>query len=60
MYDLFPRLTFNHTIIRFQKPIILIWRGVAPVQALVSFIATTYMKCRMNSIVRREKRKRKK
>ena len=37
-------LTFNHTMIKFQKPIMLSCAAVSPVQAFVSLMATTYIK----------------
>ena len=46
--------TFNQTMIKFQNPIILKSKGVSPCHAFVSLIATTYMKWRMNSMVRRD------
>jgi hypothetical protein len=45
-------------MIRFQNPTILISAGVKPTQAFLSLIATTYMKCKTNSIAKREKIKR--
>ena len=37
-------LTFNHTMMRFQKPIKLSSAALVPCHALVSLMATTYMK----------------
>jgi hypothetical protein len=51
-------LTFNQTTIKLQKPIIPISLGESPAQAFVSLIATTYMKCWMNSIVSKQIRNR--
>ena len=45
-------LTFSQTTIKFQKPIMHNSAAVVPAQALVSLMATTYMKCRMNSRVK--------
>jgi hypothetical protein len=52
--------TFNQTTMRFQKPIMLISKGVAPCQAAspTSLIATTYIWCSSHSIVKKQKRKR--
>ena len=45
-------------MMRFQNPIMLICAGLAPTHAFRSLMATTYMKWRMNSIVRKEMMKR--
>lgn len=45
-------------MIKFQKPIRLNSATLSPYHALVSLIATMYMKWRMNSMVRRQVRKR--
>ena len=43
--------TLSHTTIRFQNPIMLSSATLSPPQARVSLMATTYMKCRISSIV---------
>ena len=45
--------TFNQTMIKFQNPTILSSNGVSPLHAEVSLMATTYIKCRINSIVKK-------
>lgn len=49
-------VTLSHTTMRFQNPIMLNSNGVSPIHAprrLSSLIATTYIVCSTNSIVRR-------
>ena len=48
-----PTYTFSQTI-RFQNPIMESSIGDAPCHVCVSLMATTYMKCRINSIVNRQ------
>jgi hypothetical protein len=50
--------TFSQTMMRFQNPTIESSISDAPCHIRVSLLATRYMKCRMNSIVNRQKTKR--